>query len=64
MQANHPSVQGQRLFPAMVSIARIEGVRGLWRVSKMIYIKLLIFFSFYRVFYLQLNEQLLFVVLN
>lgn len=30
MQANHPSVQGKRLFPAMFSIAKKEGVRGLW----------------------------------
>jgi len=30
MQANHPSVQGKRLFPAMVSIAKKEGIRGLW----------------------------------
>ncbi|CAF3853376.1 unnamed protein product [Rotaria sp. Silwood2] len=30
MQANHPSVQGKRLFSAMISIAKKEGVRGLW----------------------------------
>jgi hypothetical protein len=35
MQANHPSVQGRRLFPAMISIAKKEGIRGLWSVSKM-----------------------------
>ena len=34
MQANHPSVQGKRLFPAMVSIAKKEGIRGLWSVSE------------------------------
>jgi len=34
MQANHPSVQGRRLFPAMISIAKKEGIRGLWSVSK------------------------------
>ncbi|CAF0979042.1 unnamed protein product [Rotaria magnacalcarata] len=30
MQANHPSVQGKGLFTAMASIAKKEGVRGLW----------------------------------
>ncbi|CAF3940752.1 unnamed protein product [Rotaria sordida] len=30
MQANHPSVQGKRLFSAMISIAKKEGIRGLW----------------------------------
>ncbi|CAF0959648.1 unnamed protein product [Adineta steineri] len=30
MQANHPSVQGKRLFPAMAAIAKKEGIRGLW----------------------------------
>lgn len=39
MQANHPSVQGKRLFPAMVSIAKKEGIRGLWSVSQIILIE-------------------------
>jgi len=39
MQANHPSVQGKRLFPAMISIAKKEGIRGLWSVSKKFFIK-------------------------
>lgn len=36
MQANHPSVQGKGLFVAMVSIARKEGIRGLYSVSEFI----------------------------
>jgi len=34
MQANHPSVQGKRLFAAIISIAKKEGIRGLWSVRK------------------------------
>lgn len=30
MQAHHPSVHGKRLFPAMISIAKKEGVLGLY----------------------------------
>ncbi len=40
MQSNHPSIQGKRLFPAMISIAKKEGIRGLWSVRKIFYIKL------------------------
>ena len=46
MQANHPSVQGKRLFPAMISIAKKEGIRGLWSVRKMIYMKFLFLIIF------------------
>lgn len=37
MQANHPSVQGKRLFPAMISIAKKEGILGLWNVRKIFF---------------------------
>lgn len=35
MQANHPSVRGKGLFPALISISRKEGLGGLWAVRKM-----------------------------
>jgi hypothetical protein len=46
MQSNHPSIQGKRLFPAMISIAKKESIRGLWSVRKIFLYKIIFIIIF------------------